>query len=82
MNHPEVVVNLPPFLRLTIFLLEFNNGREFTALVITELKLMWPELVIVHGKPRHPQSQGSIERSNRDIHDMLTAWMRDNESNK
>jgi hypothetical protein len=43
---------------------------------------MWPELVIVHGKHRHPQSQGSIERSNWDIHDMLTAWMRNNESNK
>ena len=40
---------------------------------------MWSELVIVHGKPRHTQSQGSIERSNGDIHDMLTAWMRDNE---
>ncbi|XP_071149089.1 SCAN domain-containing protein 3-like [Mytilus edulis] len=43
---------------------------------------MWPELVIVHGKPRHPQSQGSIERSNGDIHDMLTTWLRDNESTK
>jgi hypothetical protein len=43
---------------------------------------MWPELVIVHGKPRQPQSQASIEKSNGDIHDMLTAWMRDNESNK
>ncbi|XP_063399678.1 KRAB-A domain-containing protein 2-like [Mytilus trossulus] len=43
---------------------------------------MWPELVIVHGKPRHPQSQCSIERSNGDIHDMLTACMRDNELTK
>lgn len=60
-------------------ILQSDNGREFTALVISELKLMWPELVIVHGKPRHPQSQGSVERSNGDIHDMLTAWMRDNE---
>ena len=59
-------------------ILQSDNGREFTAL----LKLMWPELVIVHGKPRHPQSQGSVERSNGDIHDMLTAWMRDNESKK
>jgi hypothetical protein len=63
-------------------ILQSDNGSEFTALVISELKLMWPELVIVHGKPRHPQSQGSVERSNGDIHDMLTAWMRDNESKK
>ena len=82
----EVAFNLIDV--FTIFgaphILQSENGREFTALVISELKLMWPQLVIVHGKPRHPQSQGSIERSNRDIHDMLTAcnWMRDNESNK
>ena len=63
-------------------ILQSDNGREFTVLVISELKLMWPELVIVHGKPRHPQSQASIEKSNGDIHDMLTTWMRDNESNK
>ena len=63
-------------------ILQSDNGREFTALVISELKLMWPELVIVHGKPIHPQYQGSVERSNGDIHDMLTAWMRDNESKK
>ena len=63
-------------------ILQSDNGREFTALVISELKLMGPELVIVHGKPRHPQSHGSVERSNGDIHDMLTAWMRDNEYKK
>ena len=80
----EVAFNLIDI--FTIFgaphILQSGNGREFTALVISELKLMWPELVIVHGKPRHPQSQGSIERSNGDIHDMLTAWLRDNESTK
>ena len=59
-------------------ILQSDNGREFTANIITELKQFWPELVIVHGKPRHPQSQGSVERSNGDIHDMLVSWMRDN----
>ena len=51
------------------------NGREFTANVITELKDLCRELVIVHGRPRHPQSQGSIERSNADIHDMIVSWL-------
>jgi hypothetical protein len=32
-------------------ILQSDNGREFTALVISELKLMGPELVIVHGIP-------------------------------
>jgi len=33
---------------------------------------------LVHGKPKHSQSQGSVERSNQDFRDMLVAWMSDN----
>lgn len=36
---------------------------------------MWPELKIIHGKPRHSQSQGSVERANQDVENMLTTWM-------
>lgn len=43
---------------------------------------MWLQLKIVHGKPRHSQSQGSVERANRDVQDILRAWMSDNKSNK
>ena len=50
-------------------ILQSDNGREFTALVISELKLMSSKLIIGHGKI-HPQSQRSVERSNGDIHDM------------
>ncbi|GFS10305.1 Krab-a domain-containing protein 2-like protein [Elysia marginata] len=59
-------------------ILQSDNGSEFTAVVIRELKKMWPELRLVHGKPRHPQSQGSVERANSDIKDMLISWMSDN----
>ncbi|XP_068209297.1 KRAB-A domain-containing protein 2-like [Palaemon carinicauda] len=61
-------------------ILQSDNGSEFTAQIITELRSLWPELSIVHGKPRHPQSQGSVERTNGDIKDMLVAWMSDNNS--
>src|SRR5579872_4887792 len=61
-------------------ILQSDNGSEFTAAVITELKLLWPDLLIVHGKPRHPQSQGSVERLNCDVKDMLIAWLGDNNS--
>lgn len=61
-------------------ILQSDNGTEFTASVITELKLLWPDLLIVHGKPRHPQSQGSVERLNCDVKDMLIAWLGDNKS--
>jgi transposase InsO family protein len=48
-------------------ILQSDNGSEFTAQISSDLK----ELVIVHGKPRPPQSQGSVERANYDIKDML-----------
>ena len=59
-------------------ILQSDNGSEFTSQVISELKDLWPDLTIVHGKPRHPQSQGSVERANGDIKDMLVAWMSEN----
>ncbi|KAI6660053.1 KRAB-A domain-containing protein 2-like [Oopsacas minuta] len=33
-----------------------------------------------HGKPRHPESQGLVERLNCDVKDILTAWLGDNDS--
>jgi hypothetical protein len=35
------------------------------------------QLKQVHGKPSHPQSHRSVERTNGDIKDMLVAWMAD-----
>lgn len=37
---------------------------------------------MVNGRPRHPQSQGSVERSNSTLKDTLTAWLRDNNTSK
>ena len=42
-------------------ILQSDSGAEFTTVVITEVCKLWPELKIVHGKPRMPQSQGSVE---------------------
>ncbi|XP_022183090.1 KRAB-A domain-containing protein 2-like [Myzus persicae] len=61
-------------------ILQSDNGREFVNSVINELHIMWNEVKIVHGKPRHSQSQGSVERANRDVQEMLAAWMGDNNS--
>ena len=46
--------------------------------IIIELSAMWDGLKIVHGKPRYSQSQGSVERANKDIEDMLTTWLQSN----
>ena len=43
---------------------------------------MWNGLKIVHGKPHHSQSQGSVERVNRDIEDILFSWMEENCTSK
>ena len=32
----------------------------------------------MHGKPRHSQSQGSVEGANRDIEKMLMTWLQSN----
>ncbi|CAG2257584.1 SCAN domain-containing protein 3 [Mytilus edulis] len=60
-------------------ILQSDNGRMFTAQIITELNLLWSELVIVLRRPRHPESQGSVERANADIKEMLISWMHDND---
>ncbi|KAF0751495.1 Uncharacterized protein FWK35_00017713 [Aphis craccivora] len=54
----------------------FFNSKMF----IPFLKLLL--LKIVHGKPRHSQSQGSVERANQDVENMLATWLTDNKTNK
>ena len=56
-------------------ILQSDNGRELVNCVITVLSAMWDDLKITHGKPRHSQSQGSVERASRDIEDMLMTWL-------
>ncbi|GFR22294.1 KRAB-A domain-containing protein 2 [Trichonephila clavata] len=43
---------------------------------------MWKDVIIVHGKLLHSQTQVSVERINQDIRNMLTAWMNDNNTNR
>ena len=43
-------------------ILQSDNGAECTAHVISEIKDFRPVWVTIHGKPRHLQSQGSVER--------------------
>lgn len=61
-------------------ILQSDNGREFSNQIVEQLKVLWPGLSIVHGKPRHSQSQGSVERANQDIENMLATWLFDNQT--
>ena len=58
-------------------ILQSDNGREFKNVnLATMIREKWPECKIVHGKPRHPQSQGSVERVNKEIKKVLGSLMR------
>ena len=57
-------------------ILQCDNGLEFNF--DDELKAIWKDIKIIHGRPRHPQSQGSVERANQDIQQMLRCWLSDN----
>ena len=54
------------------FILQSDNGREFVYKTMRNLADMWPGMKLVHGKSRHSQSQGSVERSNQDVRDTKT----------
>ena len=46
-------------------ILQSDNGKEFdNTLLFETLHILWPSTKIIHGKPRNPQSQGSVENAN------------------
>ena len=58
-------------------ILQSDNGLEFAKNSMI-LKKIWRDIKIVKSRPRHPQSQGSVERANGDVMQMLRCWMCDN----
>jgi transposase InsO family protein len=63
-------------------ILHYDNGREFCNQIIKSLCEMWNVIKIVHDKPRHSESQGSVERANQDVENMLATWMETNNTTK
>ncbi|CAF2061660.1 unnamed protein product [Rotaria magnacalcarata] len=61
-------------------ILHSDNGREFVSSVIMELKSFFRDLLFIRGRPRHPQSQGCVERANGILCDDLGKWMSTNNS--
>ncbi|CAF0723680.1 unnamed protein product [Adineta steineri] len=61
-------------------ILQSDNGKEFVAKIILDLKLNWPDLIIINGRPRHPQSQGLVERSNAVVQHMIGKWLEKNKT--
>jgi hypothetical protein len=61
-------------------ILQSDNGKEFRNSLVSNLNSIWPGIKLVHGRARYPASQGSVERSNADVQDLLGTWMRINKS--
>ena len=55
-------------------ILQSDNGREFVHQVIQDLLQSWhTNIQLVSGRPRHPQSQGLVERAHYTLERKLTA---------
>jgi len=57
-----------------------KEKEEFVAEVVETMIKLWDNAKIVHGRPRHPESQGSVERANGDIERMLFAWLKEHDT--
>ena len=50
-----------------------DNGKEFVNQVLHKLLDKWnPDVTVINGRPRHSQSQGLVERGNREVEKKLT----------
>ena len=57
-------------------ILQSDDGREFDSkLLLNSLDKLWPSSKIIHGKPRYPLSQGSVERANKRVENILTSLL-------
>jgi len=65
------------FLSSSPTILQSDNEKEFCASVIKELINLWPSVKIINGRPRHPQSQGLVERANGILQQKLGKWKED-----
>ncbi|CAJ0947812.1 unnamed protein product, partial [Mesorhabditis belari] len=63
-------------------ILQSDNGKEFANRLVKELVNRWPSCRIVHGRPRHSQSQGSVERANQDVEKILCTQLREQQSTR
>ncbi len=53
--------------------LQSDNGREFDNQLFDELKERCKGMQIIKGRPRHPQTQGSVEAANKMVERKLAS---------
>ena len=64
------------------YLLQSDNGCEFVNAVIKDLLTNWEDLCKnINGRPRHPQSQGAVERGNQEVETMICVLQQTEKNN-
>ena len=64
-------------------ILHSDNGREFINALIADLLQKWgPGIQLVSGRPRHPQSQGAVERAHATFQCKLSAKILEHNAKK
>ncbi|XP_025423809.1 KRAB-A domain-containing protein 2-like [Sipha flava] len=63
-------------------ILQSDNGGKFANEVIEELWNTWKDLKMILKKPRHSQSQGSVEHDSQEVKLMLGTWLQNNKTKK
>jgi len=56
-------------------ILHSDNRKEYVARIIKDLIALYPKTMIINGRPRHPQSQGLVEKGNDILETKLSAWL-------
>ena len=54
-------------------ILHTDNGSEFGDEVLRKMKEINPEMICVRGRARKPNDQGSVERGNKDVKDIIAS---------
>jgi hypothetical protein len=55
---------------------------DFVDSIISEVKNIWPDVLMVRGSPRHSGSNGGVERVNQTVQVKLAGWMKQNNSKR
>ena len=58
-----------------------KKAKKFVNVIVHKM-LDDFNIKMVNGAPRHSQSQGSVERGNKDIEDLLYTWMSTNKTSR
>lgn len=58
-------------------IIQTDHGREFVNKLMDQLVTFFPNMQFIHGRPRHSQSQGSVEAAIKTVQNRLFAMVKE-----